>query len=410
MVFRLVGTVAILISPILTPTLAAAQVQTITATHTYVMGDRDSKEEARALCYVNAKRKVLDKAGMFVESSTDITDFQLNQDQIHSYSAAILSVEVVKEEFGFTHGVNTLTLTVQAKVDMEDVRKRLAEIVSNKGLQGKVDAQQRQIRQMEQQIQEFNQKLGGASPNAADKVREDRDIEVVAYYRLGAELGEAEAQYILGAMYSLGRGVPRDDVQAAAWFRKAAEQGLAAGQTALGGWYYEGRGVPRDDMQAVAWLRKAAEQGEALAQGFLGAMYGAGRGVPQDDVQAVAWYRKAAEQGVAQAQFDLGIRYAEGRGVPQNDVQAAAWLRQAAEQGLAHAQVMLGIMYAQGRGVLKDLVQAHKWFNLAAARGNEGASRLRDKTAKRLNPSQLAEAQRVAREWTEAFEKRQGKK
>ncbi|MCX8201638.1 MAG: SEL1-like repeat protein [Candidatus Caldarchaeum sp.] len=38
----------------------------------------------------------------------------------------------------------------------------------------------------------------------------------------------ATAQYNLGIMYAMGRGVLQNDAQAALWWRKAAEQGLAA--------------------------------------------------------------------------------------------------------------------------------------------------------------------------------------
>jgi hypothetical protein len=42
------------------------------------------------------------------------------------------------------------------------------------------------------------------------------------------------------------------------------------------------------------------------------------------------------------------------------------------------------------------------WFNLGAAQGNDAAIRDRDKTAERLTPAQIAEAERMAREWLEA--------
>ena len=446
MVFLLICTLAILVSPIMAVGLATAEVQSITATHTYVMGDRDSKEDARAFCYMTAKRKALDKAGVLIESSTEITNFKLSKDQIQSYSAAILSVEIVREEFAFTNGVNTLTLTVTTKVDIENVRRRLTEIGSNKDLRAKVDAQQEQIRQLEMKLQELNQKLGGTSAGDEEQVRQDRDEGLLAYSRLGAERGEAVAQFYVGLSYALGRGVPKDDAKAVAWYRKAAEQGLALAQAFLGAmyatgngvpqdyteaisWlrkaaeqglaeaqfelgvaYYRGEGVPQDDVQAVAWYRKAAEQGLAAAETNLGWMYDQGRGIPQDDVQAVAWYRKAAEQGYALAQYKLAAKYAGGKGVLQDERQAAAWVRKAADQGHADAQVFLGTMYGAGKGVPQDYGQAHKWFNLAAAQGHKKGSELRDEVAKQLSPAQLAEAQRLAREWTEAHEKSQVKK
>ncbi|HLO77320.1 MAG TPA: tetratricopeptide repeat protein, partial [Magnetospirillum sp.] len=42
-----------------------------------------------------------------------------------------------------------------------------------------------------------------------------------------AEAGEPEAQYMMGRLYSLGDGVPRDFVHAWVWFDRAARQGHA---------------------------------------------------------------------------------------------------------------------------------------------------------------------------------------
>jgi TPR repeat protein len=59
----------------------------------------------------------------------------------------------------------------------------------------------------------------------------------------------------------------------------------------------------------------------------------------------------------------------------------------------------LGVMYATGRSVGQDLVAAHKWFNLAAARGNREAIRHRQEIAGEMSAAEVAEAQRLAREW-----------
>lgn len=59
----------------------------------------------------------------------------------------------------------------------------------------------------------------------------------------------------------------------------------------------------------------------------------------------------------------------------------------------------LGMLYATGRDVVADLVTAHKWFNIAAARGNVSALRRRVEIAREMSGQQIAEAQRLAREW-----------
>ncbi len=63
------------------------------------------------------------------------------------------------------------------------------------------------------------------------------------------------------------------------------------------------------------------------------------------------------------------------------------------------ALLQLGIMYSLGQEVERDLIAAHKWFNLAALRGNECAKQYRRDISSEMSPSEIAEAQREAREW-----------
>ena len=79
--------------------------------------------------------------------------------------------------------------------------------------------------------------------------------------------------------------------------------------------------------------------------------------------------------------------------------------RPLAERGDAKAQYVLGRMYAKGQGVQKDYALAYMWFNLAAAQsapnetGSEAAGVSRDELEKLMPPDQIAEAQRLGREW-----------
>ncbi len=107
----------------------------------------------------------------------------------------------------------------------------------------------------------------------------------------------------------------------------------------------------------------------------------------------------AAEHGFSDAQILLGIAYAIGRGVPQDYAEAVKWYRKAAEQGHAKAQTILGVMYRDDRGVPKDGVLAYMWFDLAATQGYEVAQKKRGLVAEAMTPNQIAEAQRLAREW-----------
>ena len=132
-------------------------------------------------------------------------------------------------------------------------------------------------------------------------------------------------------------------------------------------------------------------------------MYNTGEGVPQNYRKAAKWVRRAAEQGHADAQFTLGLMYYHGEGLPQDNQEAARWARKAAEQGQVEAQYNLALSYANGEGLPQDYIQANKWLNLADPRSPgevmDNYRLLRDKLAEIMTAAQVAEAQRLAREW-----------
>jgi TPR repeat protein len=113
-----------------------------------------------------------------------------------------------------------------------------------------------------------------------------------------------------------------------------------------------------------------------------------------------------AERGSSVAQSNLGLMYYHSRGVSQDYAEAMKWFRKAADQGDADAQYSLGLMYAIGKGVPQDYVLAYMWLNLASTRDSAWEKEKRDKAkenrenlASKLTSAQVAEAQKLAREW-----------
>ncbi len=158
-----------------------------------------------------------------------------------------------------------------------------------------------------------------------------------------------------------------------------------------------------DYASALTELLPLAEQGDPEAQYYVGAMYEAGLGIAQNYGEATEWYRKAAELGFATAQYHLGVLYEIGEGVGRDYARAAEWYRLAADQGYIPAQSNLGKLYLRGWGnVEAKPAQAHMWFSLAEEQGFPGATRNRAMAASFLSRDALADAERLAREWTPA--------
>ena len=84
-----------------------------------------------------------------------------------------------------------------------------------------------------------------------------------------AEVGDTEAQYVLGSRYYTGEPLQKDLSIAAEWFEKAAMQGHAEAQNALGYMYRRGSGVKQNFVEAALWYELASEQGVAQAKNRL---------------------------------------------------------------------------------------------------------------------------------------------
>ncbi|HKD47021.1 MAG TPA: hypothetical protein VKB67_05005 [Rhizomicrobium sp.] len=85
------------------------------------------------------------------------------------------------------------------------------------------------------------------------------------------------------------------------------------------------------------------------------------------------------------------------------DTDSLAQFEQEARTGHAEALYNLGLAYSTGHGVAQDYVVAHKWFNLAAMRGIDEAKSWRNQIAGEMNAGQIAQAQKLAREWLNTF-------
>ena len=89
--------VIVLLAVFVLPTVASAEIQTFTATHTYVLGDHDSKDDARQRCLLKTKRKVLEQAGVYIESVSEVKNFDLTKDKITLFAAAVMQIKDTKE-------------------------------------------------------------------------------------------------------------------------------------------------------------------------------------------------------------------------------------------------------------------------------------------------------------------------
>jgi len=220
-------------------------------------------------------------------------------------------------------------------------------------------------------------------PEALSQTNQNSVVQqAAAWYLKAAAQGDMHAAAQVGALYALGRGLPRDQTQALTWLQKAAESGLAVAQRNLAILL----AASKDDDMALLWFNKAAQQGEPVAQNNLALMYALGQGTVVNLSIAVSWLKAAAEAGDAKAQYNLALMYLRAVGMVQDGDAALMWLRKAQKQdGDVHvanaatdssavrAKLLLGILYDLGEGVVPNESDAESWYQQASSLGNTDA-------------------------------------
>ncbi len=131
------------------------------------------------------------------------------------------------------------------------------------------------------------------------------------------------------------------------WYLKSAELGNAEAQCIVGHNYptdITSEPYAERLKKAEFWLTKAAEQGIVEAQNELGEHYLTGNLWPKNYEKAYYWTKMAANNGIVQAQHNLGVCYINGYGISKDNLEAAKWFIQAAEQGCESSVIALESM------------------------------------------------------------------
>ena len=90
----------------------------------------------------------------------------------------------------------------------------------------------------------------------ANSVREDAQLSFKLFH-LAAVMGDAESQFILGAMLSNGEGTNEDDHESLQWLYESAQRGYRKAQLRIAYMLSSGEFVEKNDLEAVHWLKRA---------------------------------------------------------------------------------------------------------------------------------------------------------
>jgi TPR repeat protein len=164
------------------------------------------------------------------------------------------------------------------------------------------------------------------------------------YFRKESEEGNVVADWYLGHMYRLGRGVDRDEATAFSYYDRVAEQ----------------FSPDEDDRKRLRIMLDALVRVADYCRSG-----GASGAIRQDFSRALRIYKLATSYGHPAAEFGMGVMNIEGQGLNRNPEQGLRWIMKAARKRYAPAEAKLGDLYWRGEVVRPDRIRAVMWYALA---------------------------------------------
>ena len=170
------------------------------------------------------------------------------------------------------------------------------------------------------------------------------------YFREQSEEGSIVADWYLGHMYRLGRGVARDDAAAFSYYDRVAEQFTP----------------DEDDRKRLRIMIDALMRVAGYCR-----TGGASGAIRQDFPRALRIYKLGTSYGHPAAEFGMGVMNLDGQGLNPNPEQGMRWVMKAARKRHAPAEAKLGDLYWRGEYVRADRIRAVMWYALARETAQE---------------------------------------
>jgi len=94
-----------------------ALAEVISASHRYQLGDNDSANDGRRYCMTEVKKKIAERLGVRVESTTEVRNFQLYRSEIQSRTGATIQLHVRRDEIKQENGILVAYCEASADAD-----------------------------------------------------------------------------------------------------------------------------------------------------------------------------------------------------------------------------------------------------------------------------------------------------
>lgn len=150
--------------------------KTLFAEHRYVVGDNDSRNDARAYCFIEVKKKLTEQAGVFIESNVEVRNAIVTKSDVRSLSSALIRIERLRDERVNDGLHQVVACAARTVVDLAKIEAELSAIAKNDTTRQRVLEQQAKRAALDADLARLRASLKVAPEREALELRGRKDV------------------------------------------------------------------------------------------------------------------------------------------------------------------------------------------------------------------------------------------
>jgi hypothetical protein len=156
--------------------LVFAEMYAVEAVGEYVMGDSDTKLEARRIALEQAKRSAVEQIGTYLESETIVVNNALTKDEIRTYTAAVLKTIIISEALALLEDKSTVfRVKIKANVDAGVLDKKILEIKEDSQRKTQLAMLQVENTKLLKELENLSSQLKAGNGEGSRRLRGERE-------------------------------------------------------------------------------------------------------------------------------------------------------------------------------------------------------------------------------------------
>ena len=194
-------------------------------------------------------------------------------------------------------------------------------------------------------------------------IKADKE-EAIKYYKMSAELGNADGMISCGTYLSKNK---KNYEEAAKYFKMAADKNHLDGLFLYANVLNKGLGVEANKEKSRMYMKLAADQYHIDAANCYGVCLHHGDGVPVNNKEAIKYFKIAADQYSPIGYRNYAYMLFNGYGVEANKKEAIKYYESSKNRGCTKGMIELGNIFLKGDGVPVNKEIAVRSFHYAAS-------------------------------------------